>query len=349
MRMYASELRGVAISARASASVEVDWALTGAHRFDGEAQPTLYAFYEEHPGLAERVRGLWGPEESLTYPSYLELSSLAYGGGLLFTPEIEMFVSRLEELCVDAPQALAFAAEKPDDRSRFLRRLHLLRTDERVRRNYVEVVTEVWAGLRQIWELDGRAAVEGALAECRAYLTRGSDPKELAVRYLEQVNCTNIGREEMNSLIEGLGDCGEIVLVPAFFTAKGLVADLPGTLIIGTPGKPVTGASRARTDDLARRLKAIADPTRLAILDALTQHDMSITDVANHFGLAQPTVSNHVKQLREAGVVTSRSEGRRRQLSVRREVVDEIISALDEVFDLQESHLRTGHDTESRL
>jgi DNA-binding transcriptional ArsR family regulator len=339
MRIYASELRGVVISAKASAAVEMDWALTGAHRFDTEVQPVLREFYEDHPELAERVRHVWGPDEALSYPSYLELSTLAYGGGMLFTAEIEIFVSRLEVLCLNAPEDVAFVAETADDRSRLLRRLHLLRTNERSRRNYVEVVTEVWAGVRQLWELDGRGAVDAALAECRAYLKRGSDPKELAVRHLEQVNCTNIGRAEMNSLIDGLGESGEIVLVPAFFTAKGLVADLPGTLIIGTPGKPVAAASHARTDDLARRLKAIADPTRLAILDALIQHDMTITEVTNHFGLAQPTVSNHVKQLREAGVVTSRTEGKRRRLIVRREVVDEIISALDDIFDLQESRL----------
>jgi DNA-binding transcriptional ArsR family regulator len=338
--MYASELRGVVISAKASAAVEMDWALTGAHRFDGEVQPALHAFYEDNPALAERVRRLWGPDETLSYPSFLELSALAYGGGLLFTSEIDTFLSRLEDLCLEVPGALAFVAESPEDRSKLLRRLQILRTDERFRRNYVEVITEVWTGLRGLWESEGRSAVEAALADCRAYLKRGSDPKELAVRHLEQVNCTNIGRAEMNFLIDGLGGSGEIVLVPAFFTAKGLVADLPGTLIIGTPGKPVAAASRARTDDLARRLKAIADPTRLAILDALTQQDMSISEVTNHFGLAQPTVSNHVKQLREAGVVTSRTEGKKRQLTVRREVVDEIISALDEIFDLQENRLR---------
>jgi DNA-binding transcriptional ArsR family regulator len=141
----------------------------------------------------------------------------------------------------------------------------------------------------------------------------------------------------MTRLIEGLGDSGELVFVPAFFTAKGLVADLPGIVIIGMPAKPVAATARARTESLARRLKAIADPTRLAILDALMQNDMSITDVTNLFGLAQPTVSNHVKQLRDAGVVTSSNEGRRRQLTVKREVVDEIISALDEIFDLEGS------------
>ncbi|MFZ0668637.1 MAG: metalloregulator ArsR/SmtB family transcription factor [Acidimicrobiales bacterium] len=334
MRMYAEDLNGIMMTAKASPSVEIDWALSGSLRVARDSQPALCDFYEQHPEIAERVRHLWSPQETLSYPCFLELSALAYGGGVLFGLDTDAFVSRLEDLCVNAPEDLPFVAETPDDRERLLRRLHLLRTDQSVRRHYVEVVAEVWTGVRGLWETDGRKAVEAALGECAAYLKSGSDPTELTLKYLEQVNCTNIGRNEMTQLIEGLGDEGEIVLVPAFFTAKGLVADLPGILIIGTQAKPMGVASRARTEDLARRLKAIADPTRLAILDALTQRDMSITDVTNLFGLAQPTVSNHVKQLRDAGVVTSSNEGRKRQLTVRREVVDEIVNALDEIFDL---------------
>ena len=292
-------------------------------------------FYEEHPELAERVRGFWGPEETLSYPCFLELSGLAYGGGLLFSPEINTFVSRLEELCLDAPEDLAFAAETPDDRTRLRRRLHLLRTDEGVRRRYVEVVTEVWEGLRDIWESEGRTAVGATVAECLVSVRGASDPTALAIKHLEQSECANIDRIEIAQLIEDLGGQGELVFVPSFFTAKGLIVDLPGIVIIGVPAKPVAAAARARTESLARRLKAIADPTRLAILDALMQHDMSITDIANLFALAQPTVSNHVKQLRDAGVVTTSTAGRSRQLTVSREVVNEIVSALVEIFDLE--------------
>jgi ArsR family transcriptional regulator len=334
MRMYADDLRLVT-TARPSASVEVDWALSASFRVTRDTQPALCDFYEEHPDLDERVRGLWGPEETLSYPCFLELSALAYGAGLLFTLETETFVSRLEEQCLNAPEDLAFAAETPDDGKRLRRRLHLLRNDERVRDRYVEVVTEVWEGLRDTWETEGRGAVKAAVAECLVSIGGGSDPTDLVIKHLEQSNCTNIDRDDIARLIEGLGEYGELVFVPSFFTGKGLIADLPGILIIGMPAKPVAAAARARTESLARRLKAIADPTRLAILDALMQHDMSITDVTNLFGLAQPTVSNHVKQLRDAGVVTSSTGGKRRQLTVRREVVDEIISALDEIFDLE--------------
>ena len=333
--MYADDLRGVVMTAKPSPSVEVDWALSASLRVTRDTQPALCDFYEGHPELAERVRGLWGPEETLSYPCFLELSALACGGGLLFTIETETFVSRLEELCLNAPDDLAFAAENPDDRTRLRRRLNLLRSDEDVRNRYVEVVTEVWEGLRDTWESEGRDAVEATVAECLATLRGGSDPTDLAIKHLEQVNCTNIDRVDVARLIAALGEEGELVFVPSFFTAKGLIADLPGILIIGTPAKPVAATARARTESLARRLKAIADPTRLAILDALMQHDMSITDVTNFFGLAQPTVSNHVKQLRDAGVVTSSTGGRRRQLTVRREVVEEIVSALDDIFDLE--------------
>jgi ArsR family transcriptional regulator len=332
--MYSEDLTGVIISAKASPSVELDWALSGSLRVARDSQPALCDFYEEHPDIAERVRNLWGPDETLSYPCFLELSALAYGGGVLFGTDTGSFVLRLEELCLHAPEDLPFDSETSDDRNKLLRRIRLLRTDENVRRHYVEVVGEVWDGIETLWETEGRGAVDAALGECRTHLKGGSDPKELALKYLEHVNCTAIGRDEMTRLIDGLGEAGEIVLVPAFFTAKGLVADLPGTLIIGSTAKPMAAAARARTEDLARRLKAIADPTRLAMLHALAHHNMSITDITNHFGLAQPTVSNHVKQLRDAGVVTSGTVGRRRQLTVRREVVSEIIGALDEIFDL---------------
>ncbi len=62
--------------------------------------------------------------------------------------------------------------------------------------------------------------------------------------------------------------------------------------------------ARARTEELARRIRVLADPTRLAILDHLRTGPRSVGDLATDFGLAQPTVSAHVKQLRQARLVT---------------------------------------------
>ena len=101
----------------------------------------------------------------------------------------------------------------------------------------------------------------------------------------------------------------------------------------------ITGAhARARTEALARRLKALSDPTRLAILDALRNGPRTITEVAAAFSLAQPTVSNHVKILRDAGLVVDERQGTRRRLIVQHEVVEELISNLHDTLSDRSSH-----------
>ena len=58
-----------------------------------------------------------------------------------------------------------------------------------------------------------------------------------------------------------------------------------------------------------RKLKAISDPTRMKLLFMLTQKPLCVCELTFALGLAQPTVSRHMKQLEEAGFVSSRREG----------------------------------------
>src|ERR1700728_3577670 len=160
MRMFTEEPETgrPVLTAQPSIAMEIDWAVAAAQRVDPRTQPALYDFYNQNPDIAEHARHLWGPKETLTYPGYLELSAVAYGGGLLFNTDSDLFLSRLEEMCLSAPEGLAFSAETPHDKARLLRRLHLLRTDAGVRRRYVEIVTELWSGDRSVWESEGRRA-----------------------------------------------------------------------------------------------------------------------------------------------------------------------------------------------
>lgn len=57
---------------------------------------------------------------------------------------------------------------------------------------------------------------------------------------------------------------------------------------------------------------AIADPTRRAILDQLRDGEMSAGDLGAHVRISQPSLSQHLKVLREAGLVAARRDGRRR-------------------------------------
>jgi ArsR family transcriptional regulator len=62
--------------------------------------------------------------------------------------------------------------------------------------------------------------------------------------------------------------------------------------------------------DLAARFKALADPTRVAIVNRLAAADeVCVCDLNSAFDLSQPTISHHLRILREAGLVESSRRG----------------------------------------
>jgi DNA-binding transcriptional ArsR family regulator len=63
--------------------------------------------------------------------------------------------------------------------------------------------------------------------------------------------------------------------------------------------------------------RGLADPSRLAILEALRDGERTVSEIVEATGLSQPNVSNHLSCLRECGLVASTQQGRyvRYQLS----------------------------------
>jgi ArsR family transcriptional regulator, arsenate/arsenite/antimonite-responsive transcriptional repressor len=61
---------------------------------------------------------------------------------------------------------------------------------------------------------------------------------------------------------------------------------------------------------LADRFKALGDPTRLAIVNQLAgAEEVCVCNLVPHAGLSQPTISHHLKLLRDAGLVASDRRG----------------------------------------
>jgi DNA-binding transcriptional ArsR family regulator len=56
---------------------------------------------------------------------------------------------------------------------------------------------------------------------------------------------------------------------------------------------------------------AVAEPQRRAILDFLGPEERPVGDVVTELGLAQPSVSKHLRVLRDVGLVEARRDGRR--------------------------------------
>jgi ArsR family transcriptional regulator len=84
------------------------------------------------------------------------------------------------------------------------------------------------------------------------------------------------------------------------------IAVLPA-LCCGPETAPLSEPER---DVLADRFKALADPTRVAIVNALSVADeVCVCNLTATFELSQPTISHHLKILREAGLVEASRRG----------------------------------------
>ena len=83
------------------------------------------------------------------------------------------------------------------------------------------------------------------------------------------------------------------------------------------PGEPCCepvvypGIEREQAERMARAAKALGDPIRMQLVDVLRKHagKVCVCELVPLFDLSQPTVSHHLKVLREAGVVGSERRG----------------------------------------
>jgi ArsR family transcriptional regulator, arsenate/arsenite/antimonite-responsive transcriptional repressor len=68
---------------------------------------------------------------------------------------------------------------------------------------------------------------------------------------------------------------------------------------------------RQEAERMARIAKALADPVRLQLVDVLRKHagKVCVCELVPLFDLSQPTVSHHLKVLRDAGLVASERRG----------------------------------------
>lgn len=69
---------------------------------------------------------------------------------------------------------------------------------------------------------------------------------------------------------------------------------------------------RLGQDELSRTFAALADPTRRAILARLATGAATVTELAEPFPISRPAVSQHLKVLREAGLVVQQANARYR-------------------------------------
>ena len=78
-------------------------------------------------------------------------------------------------------------------------------------------------------------------------------------------------------------------------------------------------------------LKAMADPLRLQVLEALGGGERCVCELTSELGLAQSKLSFHLKVLREAGLIEARDEGRWVYYSLRTDAIEQLRSWLGDL------------------
>jgi DNA-binding transcriptional ArsR family regulator len=94
--------------------------------------------------------------------------------------------------------------------------------------------------------------------------------------------------------------------------------------------------------------EAIAQPTRREILRLLAHGERSAGDLAARFEVSQPAISQHLRVLRDAGLVSQRREGARRLYRVRPEGLGDLHGFLAEVLPSGLERLKRAAEAEER-
>jgi DNA-binding transcriptional ArsR family regulator len=93
---------------------------------------------------------------------------------------------------------------------------------------------------------------------------------------------------------------------------------------------------------------AIAQPKRREILRLLSAGELSAGQIASRFAVTQPAISQHLKVLKEVGLISERRDGTKRMLSVRADGLVELHDFLAEVLPTRLDRLKEVAEKEER-
>ena len=95
----------------------------------------------------------------------------------------------------------------------------------------------------------------------------------------------------------------------------------------------------ADTDLVAKYFRGFGDPTRLRILELVSEREFSVGELVERLDQSQPNVSNHLACLRWCGFVTTRREHRTVYYRVADERVSAIVGLARELLSENEEHV----------
>jgi ArsR family transcriptional regulator len=82
-------------------------------------------------------------------------------------------------------------------------------------------------------------------------------------------------------------------------------------------------------EQIAEKLKALAHPVRLRIVSGLLKNECNVSEIQKSLGLPQSTISQHLRLLKNAGIIKGRREGTKICYKVLNNLVKKIITVTE--------------------
>jgi ArsR family transcriptional regulator len=212
------------------------------------------------------------------------------------------------------------------ERRAIRRRLLLLHRDVTLRRRYRDLVAEVWHAAEPRWNRFGRAVAAKAAAAWSRRLRRfdAAGDIEAAMPPRHPLSRADSAFDDL------LGRRRRFRIVPVYFCMSGgQVTDLDSFVHLTVPASAREPIRRTR-DALfvADRARILAEPTRVRVLMHLLAKPSGVMSMTRALGLAQPTISEHVRVLVRAGLVSRGQAGYSASWRRAERVVEDIRASL---------------------
>jgi DNA-binding transcriptional ArsR family regulator len=281
--------------------------------------PQLAEMFDGREDLADRVRNFWRGEPDET--CFTEMQVLAHHAGALGETSADALWEAIEIAVATITLDLDMPSESPAERAIFVDRFRRLKESPELLGSYLELLREVWGPVDDLWQ-QALPVIEEAGRHVVAQYDGGR-----SLEILITPGC-DILRDNLPAIVSNVDAGKPLLFVPCLFFGSSMYLEFPDLIVIGTGVGHGDAVARARTESVARRLKAVADPTRLALLHSLATAPSTVGELATLFRLAQPTVSMHVKVLRQSGLVRSRRQDGRLRLSADPVAVESLLAEL---------------------
>ena len=99
---------------------------------------------------------------------------------------------------------------------------------------------------------------------------------------------------------------------------------------------------------ISETLTALADPTRRAIFERVARKPLSVSEIAKNMPVSRPAVSQHLKVLKTAGLVTDHAEGTRRVYRIDPKGLGPIRAWLDQMWDTNLAAFKEAVESDTR-